>query len=362
MTASEDVYRKLAQRLDTIPNGFPATESGVELRMLAKIFTPEEARLASVMKLTREPAADIAARAGLDERAARRTLKEMARKGLLRIKRGERRLLFGLMPFAVGFYEEQLPRMDAELAALVEQYLQETRGAGIARPGPSIHRVIPVAEAIPAGLEIAPYDHAVQLIERAKAWGVRDCICRVQQKLLGHDCQYPVEVCLVFAPVEGIFANHEATREIDKAEALDILQQAADAGLVHCPGNYRDGIHYICNCCSCCCGVLRSVTEFGAPNAIAHSDFYAVVDAEACIGCEDCVERCQFGALSVPDEVCQVIYARCVGCGACTVACPTDALSLALRPEDERATPPGDIKEWMFQRAQNRGISLADIT
>ena len=37
---TDDIYRKLAQRLDAIPNGFPATESGVELRLLAKIFTP----------------------------------------------------------------------------------------------------------------------------------------------------------------------------------------------------------------------------------------------------------------------------------------------------------------------------------
>jgi electron transport complex protein RnfB len=46
---SQDVYRRLAERLDAIPNGFPATESGVELKLLAKIFAPEEAALASVI-------------------------------------------------------------------------------------------------------------------------------------------------------------------------------------------------------------------------------------------------------------------------------------------------------------------------
>ena len=48
---SEDVYRELAQRLDAIPNGFPATESGAELRLLAKIFTPEEAELAGALPI-----------------------------------------------------------------------------------------------------------------------------------------------------------------------------------------------------------------------------------------------------------------------------------------------------------------------
>ena len=41
-----NVYRKLAERLDAIPNGFPETESGVELKLLAKIYSPEEAALA----------------------------------------------------------------------------------------------------------------------------------------------------------------------------------------------------------------------------------------------------------------------------------------------------------------------------
>jgi len=284
---TEDVYRKLAQRLDAIPNGFPATESGAELRLLAKIFTPEEATLASVMRLTRELAADIAARAGVDADTAYRTLKGMARKGLIRIKRGKAQLLFGLMPFAVGFYEEQLPRMDVELATLFEQYLQETGGAGIVRDVPAVHRVIPVGEAIPVELEIFPYERATELLETAKSWAVRDCICRVQQKLVGKGCDRPVENCLVFAPVEGVFDHSEMDRAITKEEALRILRETEEAGLVHSTGNYRDGHTYICNCCTCCCGILRSVAEFGVPTTAVRSDFHMVVDAEMCSGCGD---------------------------------------------------------------------------
>ncbi len=50
---TDDVYRRLAQRLDALPHGFPSTESGAELRLLEKIFEPEEANLASVMRMTR---------------------------------------------------------------------------------------------------------------------------------------------------------------------------------------------------------------------------------------------------------------------------------------------------------------------
>jgi electron transport complex protein RnfB len=239
-----DAYRKLAQRLDAIPNGFPATESGVELRLLAKIFTPEEAAVAAVMRLSPEPADEIAARAGMDPQAAYQMLKTMARKGQIWAGRKERQLTFGLIPFVVGIYEEQLPRMDVELAELFELYFQEVHGM-LGDYAPAIHRVIPVEEAIPAGIEIYPYEQATALLEGAKAWGVRDCICRVQQKLIGKGCDRPVENCLSFAPVEGVFDGSKVTRPITREEALRLLREAEEAGLVHSPGNFQDGNFYI---------------------------------------------------------------------------------------------------------------------
>ena len=357
---SEELYRKLAQRLDAIPNGFPATESGVELQLLARIFTPEEAALASVMRLTREPAADIATRAGVDPDEAYGRLKGMARKGLIRASKRDGELTFGLLPFVVGIYEAQVSRMDTEMAALFEQHFQETRG-GIVSDAPSVHRVIPVEEAIPFEIEIFPYERASELLEGAGSWGVRNCICRVQQHLVGKGCDRPVESCLVFAPVEGAFDHSQVDRAITKEEALRILRETEEAGLVHSTGNYRDGHNYICNCCTCCCGVMRGLAEFGIPTAIARSDFHSVVDDELCIGCGDCVERCQFGALSVPEYLCVVDYAKCVGCGLCASACATEALHLERRPEGEVAPPPANIKEWMVQRAHERSISMLDV-
>jgi ferredoxin len=355
---TDDIYRKLAQRLDTIPNGFPSTESGVELRLLQKIFTPEEAALASVMSLTYEPAAEIAARAGIDPKVAARMLKTMVRKGQIRVTKGETQLLYRLMPFVVGIYEDQLPRMDAELAELFEQYFRETRGGGFVSTRPAVHRVIPVGEAIPVDVEVFPYERAVELVENAKSWGMRDCICRVQQKLVGKGCNRPLEVCLVFAPVEGAFRGHGPDRPITKEEALQILRQTEEAGLIHSTGNYRDGNSYICNCCTCCCGILRSVVEFDIPTTTISSDFRAAVDADECIGCGECVAQCHFGALAVLEDVCEVEVARCVGCGQCTTVCPADALSLERRPEGEIPLPPADRKDWLARRAETRGVRL----
>ena len=86
---AQTVYKKLAQRLDAIPNGFPATESGVELKILEWIFTPEEAALAAEMRLRAESADEIAPRVGQDTKAAYNTLKAMVRKGLIYTKRDD---------------------------------------------------------------------------------------------------------------------------------------------------------------------------------------------------------------------------------------------------------------------------------
>ena len=119
------VYKQLAQRLDTIPNGFPATKSGVELRILAKLFTPQEAALALHLKLATEYAEQIAQCTGDDPQATEATLKGMAGKGLIRMKRGQKGPVFGLIPFIVGIYELQISRMDEEMARLFEDYYKE---------------------------------------------------------------------------------------------------------------------------------------------------------------------------------------------------------------------------------------------
>ncbi|MFH1943382.1 MAG: 4Fe-4S binding protein [bacterium] len=356
----KELYRKLARRLDAIPNGFPASESGVELRLLAKIFTAEEAILASVMRLTPEPSDVIAGWAGIEMHEAKRMLKGMVRKGLIRIQRGEGHLLFGLRPFIVGIYEEQLRRMDEDFARLFEEYYREVF-KDVFLYGPSVHRVIPVDKAIPFELEIFPYERAIELLEGAKSWGVRDCICRVQQRFVGRACDHEIENCLLFAPVENAFNNSELTRPIAKEDSLRILGEAAQAGLVHCTANHRSPLNYICNCCTCCCGVMRGLAEFGMPAAVARSDFYASVDSELCAACGSCIERCPFGALSVSEDVCVVDRARCMGCGLCVSACSTGAACLQRRSEGEVPATPKDIPTWMTLRAENRGILMSAI-
>ncbi len=358
----KQVYLRLARKLDTLAIGFPATQSGVELKLLAKIFAPEEAALAAVLSPTPEPSDAIAVRAGVRGKAAESNLSEMARKGLIRSGEVNGQACFSLLPFLAGIYERQLPWMDAELARLFEQYYQEAQGGSVIQDAPPVHRVIPVDEAIPMDIEILPHEWASRLVQEARSWAVRDCACRTQRQLLGQGCDHPLEVCLVFAPVEGAFDHSDVDRPVATEEALSILSQAADAGLVHTVYNFREGLHHICSCCTCACMFLRGVVEFGRFSGVARSAFQSVVEHELCIGCSDCIERCQFGALTLQDQVPVVEYVRCMGCGSCAAACPTGALRLERLPQDRMPMLPVDWRAWAEQRFRERGLAVSAPT
>jgi Na+-translocating ferredoxin:NAD+ oxidoreductase RNF subunit RnfB len=358
---SHDVHKKLARRLDSFPNAFPETESGVELKLLAKIFTPEEATLASEMRLTPESAEQIAKRTGRDSAKTAGLLMEMMRKGqILPVMEGEQ-LTFSLLPFAfIGIYDFQVSRLDEEFAQLFEEYYP-TLGENMLSPSPSIFKVLPVEKSIPVEVQVFPYEQASAWLNNAKSFGVRKCICKTEKALAGESCTYPREVCLLFAPVEGVFTNDPDTRAITKEEALKILREAEEAGLIHTSNNFQKGQYILCNCCTCCCGILRGISQLGIENSVAKSDFYVTVDPDMCTGCEACVERCQFGASSMTNDTSHVDQKRCVGCGQCVMTCFPGARTLVRKPEDQIAVTPQNLQEWMMKRAENRGISLQEI-
>lgn len=356
------IYQLLAQRLDALPNGFPMATDGAELRILEYLFTPEEAELASNLRLTLETPKEIASRLERDDSEIKPLLKEMTRKGLIKAGRTEQGLGFGLLPFVVGIYEYQLGRIDAEFAQLFENYYKQTFGNALTVE-PAFHRVIPVNETVRNDIEVQPYESATTIIENAQAWGVVDCICRVQKSLIGDPCEHPVDVCMIFNQRPGAFDETPGIKVLTKEGAYETLQRAADAGLVHSVSNSQDGQTYICNCCTCSCGILRGMAELGIANVVARSAFVNTVDPEVCVGCESCISYCQFGALSLEpqDPYVQINATSCVGCGVCVPACPDRALSLVRRPESEVMPVPVTHHNWLEERAAARGIDLNEV-
>ncbi|MHA2362623.1 MAG: ATP-binding protein [Candidatus Hodarchaeales archaeon] len=354
-----DPYVKLANTLDKIPNSFPKDPDGIYLKILQWIFTPEEAELVSQMKLMGETVEELSERLNLPLEGLADQFEIMTKKGQIHALNTSTGRRFALIPFVVGIYEEQLNKMDSEFAKLMEEYVEKSNFKGLYDTEPAIFRVVPVNKGIQTELTIFPYEQAEQMVENAKSWGVRECICKKQQDLLGHTCEYPTKVCLNFARKENVFENHELTQAITKEEALNYLRQTEDDGLIHCSMNIQSGHSYICNCCTCCCGILRGLTERKQPLAFVNSNYVIDLDKEICEGCGTCVDRCQFNALSVGDDICEVEASLCVGCGVCTITCPNEALSLI--PRDQKSTPPETVRDWMTQKAMSRMVDPSDL-
>ena len=56
----KDVYKILAEHLDGLPGGYPETENGVEIRILKRLFSEDEAKTALGLTMIPEPVSDIA--------------------------------------------------------------------------------------------------------------------------------------------------------------------------------------------------------------------------------------------------------------------------------------------------------------
>jgi NAD-dependent dihydropyrimidine dehydrogenase PreA subunit len=98
----------------------------------------------------------------------------------------------------------------------------------------------------------------------------------------------------------------------------------------------------ICNCCSCCCGVLTGAISSGKiMQVISPSRYRPVVDIERCAGCQTCVEVCPFEAIEmkrIPGSrklKAVVNEEKCLGCGVCVLQCEQKALTFELvRPPE----------------------------
>ncbi|MBU2551718.1 MAG: 4Fe-4S binding protein [Proteobacteria bacterium] len=325
--AAQELYQQLAE----------AVGAG-QSKYIAGIFeTLADEDEAKVLLAASPPASaeELAAKTGLPAEKVANMLDSLFRKGLVfkSVKEtGTRwyrvRQLLQMHDATAVMIDPPRKMLDLWKSFMKEEFDEVMRKLEEVLPGPVI-RVIPVNVTFEPQTHILAYDDVKSLVEDARHIAVTPCSCRV----IDGACGKTVDVCMQFNKAADYAVERGTGRQLTKPEAIEMLKQCEEEGLIHVGDNRRSVGHVICNCCSDCCLNWPSVRT-GLGKFVVPSRFLAVVDADLCTACETCLERCYFEAITVDDTA--VIDAdKCMGCGLCLVTCPTEAINLKeVRPED----------------------------
>lgn len=354
-----DVFRALADRLNKNPVGAPVNET--LMKILHIMYTEKEAGIGSIFPQGFTTLDKLAAATGLGGAELAARLDDMAAKGLVMDIPRRDRVLYALSPLVIGFFEYTFMRVTDKLpmkalAELFESYYRE-RGVPEEFFGADtkIFQSWAYESVMPAGVvtEVLDYEKASVMIRDAGRGALSMCYCRHQAQHRGTACGAPVEdVCTSLGAAADWLIRRGFARPATADELLGALDRTEALGLVHLADNVRRNPAFLCHCCGCCCGALRSITEHGV-RAVQPSNFVAVVDAARCNGCGLCARRCHLGAVDAADKPARVDAARCLGCGACAKFCPQGAMTLARRAV--LYVPPRDKADQMLRIAREKG-------
>jgi ferredoxin len=368
MDNEDSIYRELQNKIHrSTPAGFPAAEDGTDIKILKMLVTPGEANIAIHLGGLMEPLKIIHGR--VNKSGISMSLKEIeeALDSLL-----EKRVIIGgtiqdekhysLVHWIVGFFESQLGRMTKEFAELADKYNRETFYKTMHRKNtpPQLH-TIPVEKSLTPEHHTSTYDNIRNIIENnVDRIALQDCVCREEHDLLEESCKLSdVRRCCVMFNGRAEYAIMSGiAKEVSKEDFFNLLDLYQGEGFVLQPQNTQNP-GYMCVCCGCCCGVLKTAKQFPRPAEYYFSNFYAKSDPELCNGCETCAERCQMDAITMEDDnlnrwVSTVNLDRCIGCGNCVATCETDAMTLQKR--EKEIVPPIDTRELyreIFEKKMN---------
>ena len=366
MDTESRIYRQLQEHLDRAPVGYPATESGVDIRFLKHLFTPQEAQIAIYLShIKLEAAGRIYKRAkksgmALSIEELRRILDRMVRKGtLLAYKEGYRETHYkNAGVSAGGMYDFQVNRLTKELVEDFHKYHAEAfarvETTGTVRI-PQL-RTIPVEKSIPVPekYQTGTYDDVRHLVESTSGQiAVVNCVCRQTREFQGQRCTHTDlrETCLQIGTDHARqYVDMGIARYITREEAFAILEKAQEAGLIIQPENSRRP-EAICLCCGDCCALLSAVKKSPRPANLYATNYYLEVDSALCTGCATCIKRCQLEARVMANGVATVNLDRCIGCGNCVVTCQSKASR--LHKKEQELIPPKD-KDTMYLKIVSR--------
>jgi Pyruvate/2-oxoacid:ferredoxin oxidoreductase delta subunit len=374
-------YRDLLSRLDRGTVALPEPDDerarqGLQ-DVLEILYTPEEAALASRLPVRPTSLEKLAARLGVEAGALQARLEPMCDRGvvmdLVNPRTGKR--VYMLSPPIVGFFEYSLMRAHDAIPKkrMAEALHAYTHGdPAFAREAFGRDTVIGRALVDEGGLadelpDVLAWERASEVVGGARRWAVSLCVCRHKAEHLGAPCDAPMDNCLSLNGGAEFVIRRGFGREIERAEAVDLLARARERGLVQIADNVKSRPAFVCNCCGCCCEQLQAVSRWGMA-AVNPSGFVPRHDDAACAGCSRCARACPVGAIAMEPRreagqrknalAPRIDEARCVGCGVCAGACHKDALEL-VRGGRPRPVPANAV-ERVVRMAVERN-RLADL-
>ena len=350
MDNEHGIYRLLQQHLDKQAVGFPAAALGSDIRLLKRLFTPDEAKVALHLSYKPAPVEQIIATAAPEFSAVQtgRLLESMLMKGSIGWKEKNKIGHWFVLPLVIGMYEAQDGDPTPEFLADANAYMRSPAfGRAFMHAKPSQMRTIPIKKSITTDHHVATYDQIRDLVQNSPGpFVVLKCICRQSRVLKGKQCEKTTrqETCFAFNDMAAMVLRRRHGREVSREEALAIFQQNEDDGLVLQPANAQQP-EFVCSCCGCCCGLLSYQKFLSNPVDFWTNHYQAEVDPDACLGCGTCVSRCQVNAatLAGPGGKATIDGKRCIGCGLCVPTCPSNAVGLKQKllempvPKDEEA-------------------------
>ncbi|MFY9330011.1 MAG: 4Fe-4S dicluster domain-containing protein [Georgfuchsia sp.] len=360
----DKIYQDLRSKINTYALGFPATASGVEIELLKRLFTRDEAEVGVNLGMMPEPLEAIAARMKRDPDELLAVLSSMIRKGtVFNSLSAEGETCFHAAPFMHGFAENSAGNMDPELANLFERFQEEGYLDHFGKlPTDAFLRFTPVNEAVSSDLTVAAYNQIEPLLRSKKTIAAIPCYCRDKGKALGDKIDLPTSnVCFVFDWLADYSVERGQAKYLTIDEALEIQQGCEDAGLVNMPSNLKSP-HVMCHCDGKYCTIFRAIKRLPKPVDAVTSDFYTEVKKDDCISCDACIDICPMEAITGNGEgTVDINLDRCIGCGVCIPTCAVGALNLQEKPEELKKRKPISPREFVAEISKSRGFETTPI-